>query len=636
MRITSQFLLNNFRQDQQKVNQELKKVTEQIASGKKIQNGYDDPAIFNDSLKFDTHINELKGVQERTQKALNFADATDSALQEFTNSIRTFKNSLIRAASDTHNADNREAIATALEKEKSYMMTLANTQVAGQYIFAGSATSVKPVDANGNYQGNGAEVQTVLGEGVSLAYNVDGVSLFLGSDEKVHKTVSTNISLKTYDSGDSGEIMQSTSKLSDLTGDDQNPFTFKISGFAHDGSVVKKEITLQPDATMQNLLDRIGEAYGNTPDQKKVDVSLDTHGHIRIQDLKSGMSQLELKLRGEQNGNVLKFNESGYTLAVPGTPADPVNDDSAFFVQRGNKLEGNVTLIADGKLATPGTKLSEIANGSLDGKAFRFVLKDINGTDQTATLNLYNTNGSTLTINGTTYNIYDAEQDSSGSDVRTTADSMTLGQLDDVIAMVLSGKLPASNDKAGYDIAIAQAKKDVHVTISQSGKLQIENKANDKALEFAFFDVDAADMDNTTPSFALMSNDAVTTQKPEMDFFYQLDEIIAAVRNGSQHPESDNANPRNIGLQDAIAQLDQFDSHFNKNLAKTGVIQKSLTNAQDRAQSMELSIKELKSELTDVDIAEAYMNLNQLSLSYQAILSSVTKVNALTLLNYMK
>ncbi len=622
MRITSQFLLNNFKHDQQKVNQELKKVTEQISSGKKIQNGYDDPAIFNDTLKFDTHINELKSVQERTQKAQNFTTTTDSTLQEFTNSLRTFKTELITAANDTLNADNRDAIAAGLEKEKNYMMTLANTQVAGQYIFSGSATSVKPVDSDGIYHGNGQDMTTVLGEGVALAYNIKGESLFLGSDDKIAKSLSTNVPLKKHDSG---AVMQSSDKLSDLTGDETDPFTFRISGFGHNGDVIKNEVTLQPDQTMEELVKKIGEAYGNTPDNQKVDVSLDQYGLIRIEDMQKGKSQLELKLDGTQNGNVVTFNESGYRLAEAG------NSDSAWFVKNGKKLESNVTLIANGNLAKNSTKLSKIANGSLDGKTFEMKITDINGTDQTVSLDFNNTNGTTFKIGGNSYNIYDAE-----GDQVTKADDMTLGQLNDVIAIVTSDNLPASNDKTGYDAAVSRAKKAVHVDISQSGKLQIENISNDKDIAFSFYDTAASDMNDTNPSFALNSDNAITTQKPEMDFFHQIDEIIAAVRNGTQAPQSANSNPRNIGMQDAIAQLDQLDSHFNKNLAKTGVIQKSLTNAQDRAQSMELSLKELKSELTDVDIAEAYMNLNQLSLSYQAILSSVTKVNSLTLLNYMK
>ncbi len=626
MRITSQYLLNNFKQDQQKVNQELKKVTEQISSGKKIQNNYDDPSIFNDTLRLDTHINDLKAVQERTQKAQNFTTATDDALQEFTNSLRTFKSQLIAAANAPLNQDNRDAIAASLEKEKAYMMTLANTQVGGQFVFAGSATSTRPIDENGNYMGNGEAISTVLGEGVTLAYNVDGASLFLGSDEKVHKTLSTNVVLK---KADDGAIIRPEEKISDLTGDDAHPLTLKISGTTHDGDTVKSEVTLQPEDTMQTLIEKISDAYGNTPDNRKVDVTLDESGHITITDLRHGHSQLELKLSGEQNGTPVKFNDNGYTLA------DVDNPDSAYFSDKGGKLTGNVTLIADGKLAERTTRLSAIANGSLNGKKFEMSVKDINGNAQTVTLNLDN-NGSTFKVGGSTYSIYNAEEDSSGSSVKTKADQMTLGQLNDIIAMAVSGEYPTTDSKDDYDTAVKNARKSAAVSIDQSGRLQIENSANDNPIKFAFYDIKGSDYSDTSATFALNADNAVTTQKAEMDFFSQIDEIIDAVRNGTNAIDAANDNPRNIGIENAIAQIDQFDAHFNKNLAKTGVMEKSLVDAQDRAQSMELSIKELKSQLTDVDIAEAYMNLNQLSLSYQAILSSVTKVNNLTLLNYMK
>ncbi len=627
MRITSQYLLNNFKQDQQKVNQELKRVTEQISSGKKIQNNYDDPSIFNDTLRLDTHINDLKAVQERTQKAQNFTTATDDALQEFTNSLRTFKSQLIAAANAPLNQENSDAIVASLEREKAYMMTLANTQVGGQFVFAGSATSTRPIDENGNYMGNSESISTVLGEGVTLAYNVDGASLFLGSDEKVHKTLSTNVVLK---KADDGAIIRPEDKISDLTGDDANPLILKISGTTHDGKTVKSEVTLQPEDTMQTLIEKISDAYGNTPDNRKVDVTLDEDGHITITDLRHGHSQLELKLSGEQNDNSVKFNDNGYTLA------DPANPDSAYFAEKGGNLTGNVTLIADGKLADRTTRLSAIANGSLDGKQFEMKVTDINGNDHTIQLQLDGTASSFRVDNGTTKHIYNAENDSSGTPVPTKADEMTLGQLNDIIAMAVSGQYPSTDTKAAFDQAVQDARKSAAVSIDQSGRLQIENSANDNPVKFAFYDTNGSDYGDTSATFALNADNAVTTQKAEMDFFSQIDEIIDAVRNGTNAIDAANDNPRNIGIENAIAQIDQFDAHFNKNLAKTGVMEKSLVDAQDRAQSMELSIKELKSQLTDVDIAEAYMNLNQLSLSYQAILSSVTKVNNLTLLNYMK
>lgn len=617
MRITSQYLLNNFKIDQQKVNQELKKVTEQISSGKKIQNMYDDPSVYDDTLRLDTHINDLKAVQERTQKAQHFAQTTDDTLQEFDNSLRTFKNELLRAASDTLNPGNRESIAAALEREKAHLMTLANTQIQGQYIFSGSATSTKPIDDQGIYHGNGDAIETVVGEGVKERYNIDGVSLFLGVDERVHKEVTTNVPLK---NSETDLAIKAEDPLSALTGNETDDFSFTIGGTKHDGSIVNTTVTVGAGESVQKLLDEIGTAFGNTPQSQKVDVALGENGTIVVTDRKRGISALELKLKGSQNGTAVDFIKNDYTLA------EAANDDSAYFVTKGDHLEGNIALVADGTLADERTKLSDIAAGSLDGKTFKMEIHDINGAAQSVTLDL--DDDSTFTIGGTSYNIYNADG------TQTKADEMTLSQLNDITAMVLSGELPASNSADDYNQAVIDARKVVDVSVGQNGHMQI--KATDTQLQsnlaFSFFNETPGD----APSLALMSNNAVTTQEAQIDFFAQIDEIIDSVRYGTQGVDADNADPRNIGMQNAIAQLDQMTGHVNKNLAQTGVMEKSLQNVQERSQSMELSLKELKSELTDVDIAEAYMNLNQLSLNYQAILSSVTKINSLTLLNYMK
>ncbi len=629
MRVTSQYLMNNFKSDQQKVNQELKRVTEQISSGKKIQQSHENPGIYDDTLRLDAQINDLQSVQQRAGKAKNFTTATDDALQDFTDSLRTFKNRVLSAVNDAVNSDNREAIAQELEEEKAHMMRLANTQIGGEYLFSGSATSVKPIDENGHYQGNGNKIEAVIGEGVRTPYNIDGVSLFLGSKESVHKEISTNVPLK---NSETGAILTSSDTLKDLTGGD-GTVTFKLSGTGHDGTAVKEKFDINTSETIGTLLDKIGSAYGNTATSTSVKVELNDAGNIVVTDIKNGKSQLEMKLQGSFDDGSgtpkdIPFIKSDYTYAEAG------NDDSAYFAKKGSVLTGNVTLMADGKLADNTIKLSEIANGTVDGKAFIMNLTDINGDKYRVNLNL--DDDSTFSVTNaanttTTYNIYSADG------TQTKADEMTMGQLNDIVSMVTSHELPANNSAADFNNAIVRAREKVGVTVNQSGKMEIQDKSQDLSkIDFAMYDLYAADFSVTQPTISFNSNNAITTQKAEMDFFTQLDDVIDAVRQGRTSLSSDNGDPRNTGMQSALNQLDQFDSHFNTQLAKVGTVEKSLTHAEDRAMTMEVSLKELKSSLTDVDIAEAYMNLNEISMSYQAILSTVTKINSLTLLNYMK
>ena len=624
MRVTSQYLYNNFNRDQQKVNESLKKVSEQISSGQIIQDAYEDPGVFDDTLRLDSQINELKSVQERTSKAQNFATSTDDTLQDFTDSLRTFKTRLIAAANDSVNDENREAIATELEEEKEHMMRLANTQIGGEYLFSGSALSVKPIDSNGNYHGNDKSIETVIGEGVSIPYNIDGESLFLGSNDSVHKVIETNVSLR--DSTDENKILQADDALKDLVGDDgSGEISFTLAGTKRDGSAVKESFVIDTDQTIETLLNKIGEAYGNSDTSQAVKVELNDNGNIVVTDLQSGKSQLEMKLHGDYNGEAIDFIKSDYTYAQEGI------DDSAFFEKNGSTLKGNVALIADGELATEMTKLEDISNGALSGKTFVMKGKDVDGNDYELSLSL--DDPSTFTVGGTTYNVYNADG------TQTSADQMTMKQLDDIAAMVVSGTLPADDSSDAYNDAIVAAAKKVDVSINQSGEIEIHDKTNDLSnIEFSLYDQDANNFAENPPSptLAFNSNNAVTTQKAQMDFFAQLDEIIDAVRTGKSDVSSEGGDPRNIGIQNAIAQIDQFDSHFNTQLAKVGTIEKSLQTSEERAMTMEVNLKTLKSDLTDVDEAEAYLRLNDLSLTYQAILSSVTKINSLTLLNYMK
>ena len=361
MRVTSQYLFNNFKQDQQKVNQELKRVTEQISSGKKIQNSYDDPVIHNDTLRLDSQINALKSVHERTAKAQNFTTATDDTLQDFSESLRTFKSRVLAASNDALNSDNREAIAAELEEEKAHLIRLANTQIGGEYLFSGSATSIKPIDAKGHYNGNNGKLESVIGEGVSVPYNIDGISLFLGSDESVHKQISTNVQLK---NSDIGETLKSDDTLKDLV-DGEGTVSFYLSGSKHNGDIVKTKLDIGTDQTIETLLNSIGKAYGNTQTSQQVKVELNDNGNIVLTDLKSGKSQLEMKLRGEFDSNPVEFIKSNSTLQETG------NDDSAEFEKNGSTVTGNVTLIADGKITNNTTKLEAIANGSLKDKTFK-------------------------------------------------------------------------------------------------------------------------------------------------------------------------------------------------------------------------------------------------------------------------
>ena len=642
MTINNQVLYDNFTFDRKKVYSEINRVNTQISSGKKIQHSYEDGAIFTKSLRLDSEVKNLEEIKDRTTEAKAYADSADSVMSEFDLTLRDFKTQLINAANQTLNQDNYEAIAAELENSKEHMMNLANTTLNGIYLFSGTDTNVAPIDSKGNYHGNDKPLSTVISKNVKLPYSIDGQTLFLGETSE-HKTISTNVKLINQNTD---ETIKTTDKVDDLIKDSSgSQINIFISGTKSDGTSFKDKFAFDSNNTMDDLLVKIGKEFGNTTDTKLVDVSLDKNGNIVVEDLQKGKSALSLNIVGFQGGNsdtetdltqvqydkVIKFTTSKFDSPLGVDEDRQMN--TFYFDKKGSTLRGNDPILVDHEFATNNTLLKDIANGSLDGATYKMNLTNVNGDDKEVTLNL--NNNSTFTIDGNTYNIYNAD----GS--QTKADEMTQGQLNNIISMVISNELPQSNDKSGFDDAVVKAREKVTVDIDSGGKLQIQDKTVDgeSKIKFAIYDNNANNFDPSVkdkPSINFMSNNLVTTQKAEMDFFKDLDEIIQSVREGKINVNSDSDNPRNLGIQDALNVLDKMGSHFNTQQSKLGSLSKTLESENQKAFTLQTNVKELQSEVEDIDLADAVVKLDQLTLNYQAMLSTVSKVNSLSLLNYLK
>lgn len=645
MRVTNQFLFDNFKNDHSKVLNELNRLTSQVSSGQKIQNSYEDSAVYTDILRLTSEESELEQIKERSVQGRSYADASDSALSEFSQTLRDFQTKLIAASNDTLNQDNLESIATELGEMKSHMISISNTQINGQYLFSGSAVGTKPIDSEGHYHGNDDAMMTLVGHGVNVQHNIDGASLFLGDDLSAQKRVETNVRLTNQISDAS---LDENSTIREMVGDNSidpaNPNTvFFISGVQRDGTAFKDVVELQPDVKIEVLLNKIADDFG-----EDVKVELNDNGNIAVTDLKSGYSQLSFQMVGVQGiddinerdlnsvdgDKIIAFSKSNFD-ALDNTLDPSLQMDQFSFEKNGGILKGNIALIGNGDFANNSTKLYDMmqidpASSPMPAKNFEMQVTDINNNPQTVSLNL--SAASTFSVGGNTYDILNAE----GS--VTAEKDFTVGQLNNIIAMTLSGELPASPyGEVEYNKAVTDAKGSVDVSVNESGHLQIIDKSNNLSnIEFSLYDTAANDFSNTDiPTLSFMSNNAVTTQKANINFFEEIDAIIETVRNGASDLDGDASDPRSIGIQNAIASLEQMNSHFNNTQAKIGSRSKALETAEQRASALQINVMQVKAQTTEVDIAETIMKLNQVSLSYQGILQSVSKVNSLTLLNYM-
>ncbi len=666
MRVTDSLFYLNTKNNYQSSMKKLYDVNNQISSGSKIQNSYENSSVYVDTMRLNYEISTLDQVKSSSSKAQTFANNTDATMNQFDDTLTQFKAKLIQAANATNSPASLDALANDLKAMRDHLVSIANTSINGQFLFSGSSLDVKPINNDGTYNGNGGSLTSLVGSGVQLPYNVDGQSLFLGKDSDYSEIVSTNVVMynKTTEASGGGQVyLKQSDSIQNLVGGDAttngNP-VFYLSGRKPNGETFNSKFSLNPATSkVSDLLNQIGTSFGNTATNKVVDVSLNDYGQIEVKDLNKGNSLLQMHIFGaiDTNSvgstgnadksdinsldltkvNIIVFDKSNFSSPTSVALTDPMNYSIKNFTQSGNNLLSNTSQIvkSTNEYATSSTKLSEVAGGTtLNAKQLLLQGKDKNGATFNAQIDLSNgATGTTFSLDGgnTNYTIFDANGNT------TKADDLTYQQLNDVAGMITSNSLPSANNFNAYVSASTTAKTSVNVTLDSQGKMKIDDKTNSATnIDFSLYDAKASTFDGTSSSaLTFMANDAVSIQEPHVDFFKEIDDMIAAVKGGNFNMDSNFSDPRNLGIQNSILKIDHISDHVIKLHTKIGSYSNALKSASERADFLSMNVKTVKSQVADVDIAEAYMNFTQLSNNYQAMLSTISKINSMSLLNYM-
>ncbi len=828
MRVTFGSKYNQMNNYQNALQNKINDANTQIASGLKIRYGYQNSNINNQNLKFQYEENTLDQGIDVAQNAYTSTLNTDKALQEFSKTMETFKTKLIQSANDMHSETSRAAIANDLERLREHMMNVANTSIGGEFLFGGSKVDRPPIDSEGKYHGNGEDLNALISSDNLVPYNISGQDLFLGADKDKHKLITTNIKLlnqnklhpDVMDALEHSSLPEEVSikpsdTLRELIGDnDKDPTNdpkefFYLQGIRPDGSSFKEKFSL--DKAYQNkesatkvsdLLDRIGHAYGNTSQNKVVDVSLNNWGQIEIKNLTPGSENLDFHLISSDgdfddldalrssakrvteyvksafvtdrslsqvkavpnmyNPRVLEipsvfvtkdnvlankntklseiFGDSVETLKINASRLDDTNaikipnlpigldipilldvknstikdlkdaikerfnnevdveietngrlriiDNSSnqspisfalstldqkglevagiptnnaseyqktYFNKEGAKLESNVAQITQNGAANGSTKLSEVANGSLENSVFNMKLNDVNGSFLEAQMILDN-NGAFLSLpNGIKIPLYDPTsadiQASKPNEVtyRQLMDAMSIAlnysNTDPTIYQQISDNPTSKESKERFIELLKQAKGNLSVNLNEEGKVIIQdNMHSNTKMQFMLFDKDANDFSQNAlhsdkPSLKLNANNALIIDKPSVNFFDQLENIITSVRKGIYRPDAlgdtYSSDMRNLGIQNGITLIDHLSDHIEKMIAKNGAHGKAFENIIRRNEVLKTQVQSIRGETTGTDMAETYNKFSNLTNNYNAVLASTNKINNLSLTKYL-
>ncbi|MFB1342576.1 flagellar hook-associated protein FlgL [Helicobacter pylori] len=445
-------------------------------------------------------------------------------------------------------------------------------------------------------------------------------------------------------------LANKNTKLSEIFGDSVKTLKINASRLDETSAIKIPNLPVYLDipilldvknSTIKDLKDAIKERFNN-----EVDVEIETNGRLRIIDNSSKESPISLALS--------TLDQKG--LEVAGIPTNNASEyQKTYFNKEGAKLESNVAQIAQNGTANGSTKLSEVAKGSLENSVFNMKLNDVNGLFLEAQINLDN-NGAFLSLpNGVKIPLYDPTsadiQASKPNEVtyRQLMDAMSIAlnysNTDPAIYQQISDSPTSKESKERFIELLKQAKDNLSVNLNEEGKVIIQdNMHSNTKMQFMLFDKDSNDFSQNAlhsdkPSLKLNANNALIIDKPSVNFFDQLENIITSVRKGIYRPDAlgdtYSSDMRNLGIQNGITLIDHLSDHIEKMIAKNGAHGKAFENIIRRNEVLKTQVQSIRGETTGADMAETYNKFSNLTNNYNAVLASTNKINNLSLTKYL-
>lgn len=740
----------------------LDKIRKQISSGLKIQDSFEDASVYIDNTRLEYELKTLEQIKSGTNSAKEMTQNSMKALQDMSQLLENFKVKMTQAATDSNSQTSREAIAKELERIKENIVQLANTSINGQYLFSGAHLATKPFDSKGNYFGDKNNINVVTGAGTESPYNIPGYDLFFKADSDYKKQITTNISLTdnrydlkqnpektTYLKADApwknliGQGYVQDNKL-DIDKDFEQqdtklefpPSALYVQGTKPDGISFKSAVLVGPEDKMEDVLEKIGNLYGNTKENRVVDIHINDSGQIHITDLKEGNNKLDfhavaftpqftdkqnlqniqekmkqaqpaisnenltnmimqkalepvpapvppVQLSPENSNRVsnltnpvtITINNENFQIHLKRTdfihskmtderndPSDGGDYDNVFFEKQGNSVVGNYPQVIKGsnKYATEATKLSETTTLDVNHRMILQVQSKGGNTYQ-ATINF--ANQTVLFLNQAnppqtiSFPIMHTNPATGNSGMVTNNNDITYKQLNDIVGMFVSDKLPTQsitpnnglinqNDYNMLQNLIRDSKATVDVSLDYKGRMSVTDRLStgtniNVALYGNFSGKFPVPPYTTTASthgganLVFQANNALTIDEPNVDIIKDLDLMIEAVLQGDMRADHTSDNPRNTGMQGALERLDHLADHINKLNTTMGAYHNNIDGVHTRALFLSVNVQSIKSGVIDADYGESVMNLMQTQIAYQASLKASATIAQMSLLNYL-
>lgn len=178
MRITSFAIFNQLTRSLNDNLRSMSRLSNMLASGKKINNLSDDVSGMMKVMDYRVSINEIERYKRNIDEAYQNLSYAETTMTSITNALTRAGELANQASTGTNTADARAALAEEVANLRDEIMSLGNSKFRSKYIFSGFKTDTPSFDAGFNYQGDAGEVNVMIDRSTMMAINIPGDQVF--------------------------------------------------------------------------------------------------------------------------------------------------------------------------------------------------------------------------------------------------------------------------------------------------------------------------------------------------------------------------------------------------------------------------------------------------------------------------
>jgi flagellar hook-associated protein 3 FlgL len=196
MRVSNITIFENVTNNLGTVTEALSKANEVVSTTKKINRLSDDPVGLVSVLDLRSSLGGVDQIGRNIEMGKSWLTAGESALSQAESILSDAKSLCVQMSSATIGSTERSNAAESADGILKQVLSLANTEVGGRYIFSGTATDTIPFSFDNEntptsvtYAGNDSAFSVKIGKSLNVDVGRDGEATFGSSGSSIFDTL---------------------------------------------------------------------------------------------------------------------------------------------------------------------------------------------------------------------------------------------------------------------------------------------------------------------------------------------------------------------------------------------------------------------------------------------------------------